>query len=271
LANKKISALTNATTPLDGTEVLPIVQSGATVKATVANLTAGRPVTASAVNIVAGTSATLGVTVSPVGWPLSHRLVTVLSGNNSMWSVNWNGTVRDDAGYSCSYILQDTSSIYFAVGTTSPVVVFKLDTAATFTGINLVQGTAAKGINFTANTPAAGMTSQLLNWYEEGNWTPTAGAGLTVIGTFSSTGTYTRVGRQVTITGSLNGTTSVATAGGGVAICAGIPFAAGSTSIGIAAGVWTAPIGAVIISTTLYSATAIAATGTILFSVTYQV
>jgi hypothetical protein len=115
------------------------------------------------------------------------------------------------------------------------------------------------------------MTSQLLNWYEEGTWTPTAGAGLTVVGTFSSTGTYTRVGRQVTITGSLNGTTSVATAGGGVAICAGIPFAAGSTSIGIAAGVWTAPIGAVIISTTLYSATAIAATGTILFSVAYQV
>lgn len=34
MADKKISALTAATTPLDGTEVLPIVQSGATVKAT---------------------------------------------------------------------------------------------------------------------------------------------------------------------------------------------------------------------------------------------
>lgn len=32
MADKKISALTGATTPLDGTEVLPIVQSGATVK-----------------------------------------------------------------------------------------------------------------------------------------------------------------------------------------------------------------------------------------------
>jgi hypothetical protein len=32
MADKKISALTSATTPLDGTEVLPIVQSGATVK-----------------------------------------------------------------------------------------------------------------------------------------------------------------------------------------------------------------------------------------------
>jgi hypothetical protein len=32
MANTKISALTSATTPLVGTEVLPIVQSGATVK-----------------------------------------------------------------------------------------------------------------------------------------------------------------------------------------------------------------------------------------------
>lgn len=39
MADKKISALTAATTPLAGTEVLPIVQSGATVKATVANIT----------------------------------------------------------------------------------------------------------------------------------------------------------------------------------------------------------------------------------------
>lgn len=35
MADKKISALTAATPPLAGTEVLPIVQSGATVKATV--------------------------------------------------------------------------------------------------------------------------------------------------------------------------------------------------------------------------------------------
>ena len=39
MSNSKISALTSATTPLAGTETLPIVQSGATVKATVANIT----------------------------------------------------------------------------------------------------------------------------------------------------------------------------------------------------------------------------------------
>ena len=71
-----------------------------------------------------------------------------------------------------------------------------------FTG-NLVPGTAAKGINFTANTPAAGMTSQLLNWYEEGTWTPTVTAstpGITPPTFTSTSGTYTRVGRTVYIT-----------------------------------------------------------------------
>jgi hypothetical protein len=44
MADKKISALTSATTPLAGTEVLPIVQSSATVKVAVSDLTAGRSV-----------------------------------------------------------------------------------------------------------------------------------------------------------------------------------------------------------------------------------
>lgn len=47
MADTKISALTAATTPLAGTEVLPIVQSGVTKQVSVANLTAGRTVSAS--------------------------------------------------------------------------------------------------------------------------------------------------------------------------------------------------------------------------------
>ena len=42
MANTKISALTSATTPLGGTEVLPIVQSNVTKKVSVADLTAAR-------------------------------------------------------------------------------------------------------------------------------------------------------------------------------------------------------------------------------------
>jgi hypothetical protein len=44
MADKKISALTGASTPLAGSEVLPIVQSGSTVKVAVSDLTAGRNV-----------------------------------------------------------------------------------------------------------------------------------------------------------------------------------------------------------------------------------
>ena len=42
MADKKISQLTSATVPLAGTEVLPIVQAGSTVKVPVSDLTAGR-------------------------------------------------------------------------------------------------------------------------------------------------------------------------------------------------------------------------------------
>ena len=45
MADTKISALPAATTPLAGTEVLPIVQGGITEQVSVANLTAGRAVT----------------------------------------------------------------------------------------------------------------------------------------------------------------------------------------------------------------------------------
>ena len=54
MANSKISALTSATTPLAGTETLPIVQSSATTKVTVANLTAGRAVSASSLTVSSG-------------------------------------------------------------------------------------------------------------------------------------------------------------------------------------------------------------------------
>lgn len=61
MADTKISALTGATTPLAGTEVVPVVQSGTTKNVSVANLTAGRAVSATGLtlttdNLVIGTS-----------------------------------------------------------------------------------------------------------------------------------------------------------------------------------------------------------------------
>lgn len=62
---------------------------------------------------------------------------------------------------------------------------------------NLVIGTAGKGIDFSADPSTPGMTSELLDDYEEGTWTPTdaSGAGLSLT---LGTCTYTKIGRQVT-------------------------------------------------------------------------
>jgi hypothetical protein len=60
---------------------------------------------------------------------------------------------------------------------------------------NLVIGTAGKGIDFSADGQAAGMTSELLDDYEEGTWTP-AWTNATV-GDGTSTGRYTKIGRTV--------------------------------------------------------------------------
>jgi hypothetical protein len=88
---------------------------------------------------------------------------------------------------------------------------------------NLVQGTAAKGVNFTANTPAAGMTSQLLNWYEEGTWTPVP-TNLTVVGTPTYTGKYTRIGRMVSCIATIDSTTTTAATAASTSF-GGLPFA----------------------------------------------
>jgi hypothetical protein len=105
---------------------------------------------------------------------------------------------------------------------------------------NLIQGTAAKGINFTANTPAAGMTSQLLNWYEEGTFTPTfvpSGTGFTSITYDAVTGAqYIRVGRIVHVQIWVQTTATTIGSASGVLRVGGLPFttaaSTGSTSNG---------------------------------------
>jgi molybdopterin-binding protein len=69
MANVKISGLPSATTPLAGTEVLPIVQGGVTDQVSVADLTVGRTVNASAFDTdVAAAGVTLsGTTLAADG------------------------------------------------------------------------------------------------------------------------------------------------------------------------------------------------------------
>jgi hypothetical protein len=85
MANVKISNLTAATTPVAGTEVLPIVQSGATVKVSIANLTAGRAV--SVLSLTSTNDSTIsGLTVGKgAGAVASNTAVgaSALAGSNS--------------------------------------------------------------------------------------------------------------------------------------------------------------------------------------------
>lgn len=96
---------------------------------------------------------------------------------------------------------------------------------------NIVIGTAGKGIDFSANTHAAGMTSELLTWYEEGTFTPTV-EGSTSAGSATYTyqiGRYTRTGDRVSFTlrvGWSGGT------GTGNLLVAGLPFASANVTVG---------------------------------------
>ena len=240
MANKKISALTGASTPLAGTEVLPIVQSGSTVKVAVSDLTAGRTV-----NV-----ANLGVGATPSAWsadyavaqfPLGGAVVaynvagypfTSILSNAYYDGTNWKylsatsagATSFRNEGYNSDFVWS-TAPTGVAGNNVTFTTRMTLDSFGNLTNAtgNYIVGTAAKGINFTANTPAAGMTSQLLNWYEEGTWTPTIiGTTTAGTGTYSAQlGRYTRIGRTVYIQLQLIWTAHTGT--GNMKI-AGLPF-----------------------------------------------
>jgi hypothetical protein len=221
MADKTISALTSATAPLAGTEVLPIVQSSTTVKVAVSDLTAGRAISATQYTSTIATGTAPLVIASTTN--VANLNASSLSGAtfaspgaiggttaSAITGTTLTGTDATDA----------TSTTAAALKTAGGLAVVK----KIYVGDNIVQATAAKGFNFTANTPAAGMTSQLLSWYEEGTWTPAFKLGATEVTAYSTKlGYYTRIGRAVT----LQCTIQVSTKGagsGGLSIT-GLPFA----------------------------------------------
>ena len=133
---------------------------------------------------------------------------------------------------------------------------------------NVVIATSGKGIDFSA-TAGTG-TSELLADYEEGTWTPST-AFATFVGAASSSGTYTKVGRQVTVNGTLTGATSVSVGASGI-LTTDLPFTAGFDAIGsMAASTNTAD--GVIRVTGIYivATTTMAAAASITFTATYFV
>lgn len=85
---------------------------------------------------------------------------------------------------------------------------------------------AGKGVNFVANTPAAGMTSQLLNWYEEGTWTPVVrdAASGTAATSSTSIGRYTKIGRMVQFQIQIENINTSGLTAGNTIFVTGFPF-----------------------------------------------
>ena len=330
MANTKISALTASTTPLAGTEVLPIVQSSTTKQVSVANLTAGRAVSAASLALTTSplpttsggtaltsftangivyassssalatsstlnfTNGNLGVDATPASWSwptgatgiIQIREGGALSGYNATTylSNNWYYNAGEKFianGYATRYeqttgkhtwYVSNASNAGGAGASVTWTTLGGWGTNGDFTlnGGNVVPATAAKGVNFTANTPAAGKTSQLLNWYEEGTWTPST-AFATFVGAASSSGTYTRVGRQVTVNGTLTGATSVTVGASGI-LTTSLPFNASYDAIGSMAASTNTASGVVrVTGPYVVAVTTIASVTSITFTATYFV
>lgn len=198
MADKKISALTSATTPLAGTEVFPLVQSGTTVKTPVSSV------------VTSGLTASFGaVTATVSGVPAITAIrdlnVGVVGDAGQTIALGAKDGTTPTAGADILGILEaSATSGRFAVRTltggsmTSKLSVSSAGDITSNVG-NFVIGAAGKGIDFSANG------GDVLTQYDEGTWTPTI-LGSTGAGTQTYAwqyGKYTRIGNQVTVNGSV--------------------------------------------------------------------
>lgn len=100
MSDKKISQLTGASTPLAGTEVVPIVQGSTTVNVAVSNLTAGRAISAASLALTTSplptTSGGTGLTSFTSGGVVYATSTSALTTSNNLF-INGNGDVLVNA------------------------------------------------------------------------------------------------------------------------------------------------------------------------------
>lgn len=212
MSNSKISALTAATTPLAGTETLPVVQSSTTKQVSVANLTAGRVVSVLSLgaNNVASPATPIqtsedasynGLMVSSSrfsGSGTANLLTNVLIGRGAD-NVNYPLVVlhHNDGTARTTQVSIQTALL----GVNSDKLLIDQNGNITANTGNFVIGTSGKGIDFSITPDPSGMTSELLADYEEGTWTPVIGGDGGTSGQSYSTqnGKYVKVGKLVTV------------------------------------------------------------------------
>jgi hypothetical protein len=219
MSNSKISTLTSATTPLAGTETLPIVQSSATKQVSVANLTAGR-----AVAMGSGSSAGNGSTYSNFTFNSSSAGgfdLNMQTAGSGRWVVSKTATAED------FFIYRYNDSGGYAG---NPLQISRSNGNVRLEN-NLVIGTSGNGIDFSA-TPGTG-TSELFADYEEGTWTPTLTADVnftSVTYNALTQGTYTKVGRIVTFYCTMFTSSITKGAASGTVYISGLPFTSAAST-----------------------------------------
>jgi hypothetical protein len=179
MADVKISALPAATTPLDGTELVPIVQGGVTERVTVANLTAGRSVAASTLNVDANT-ADAAVRITQTGAGNALLVEDSANPDSSPFVVNTDGVVGIGSTALAGYSLRISRPVTGA--TTARAVLaqptFQSDVTA-----------AATVYDSIATTAAAAFTLPIFTHYGANQGTFGAGSSVTTqYGYFSSAG-----------------------------------------------------------------------------------
>jgi hypothetical protein len=263
LADVKISGLPASTTPLAGTEVLPIVQGGATKQVSIANVTAGRAIAATSIttDTYKAASSSGGALQNSGGTPqlqwgagggnnLSVDVAININPANAAVAISPTGTGTVAISPAGALTINPTAASTInntSIGaTTASTGRF---TSVTATTGNVVIGTSGQGIDFSA-TPGTG-TSELLADYEEGTWTPTVfhnGVEITSLG--AATGAYIKIGRMFYLAGYANKSSSPDLATGTWEL-RNLPFNVGGTigspictfngsinSIGTSDGVW---------------------------------
>jgi hypothetical protein len=172
MANVKISGLPSATTPLAGTEVLPIVQGGVTDQVSVADLTVGRAISAASLTLTTTPLATsnggTGITsfgtgvATFLGTPSSANLasaltdetgtgVAVFGTNPTLTGVTLAGEAACADNLVTRATLKDYAVEGSAIGNTGATRTFDLAVA------NFFSATLDQACTFTfSNPPASG-------------------------------------------------------------------------------------------------------------------